>query len=62
MKKTSIGKIVGPSFSEKELIKAIQTIIKTFERNKKNNEDFLSVFNRVGIDPFKKDLYDKSNP
>ena len=27
-----------------------------------NNEDFLSVFNRVGIDPFKKDLYDKSNP
>jgi len=60
--KTSIGKIVGPSFSEKELIKAIQTIIKTFERNKKNNEDFLSVFNRVGIDPFKKDLYDKSNP
>ena len=60
--KTSIGKIVGPSFSEKELIKAIQTIIKTFERNKKNNEDFLSVFKRVGIDPFKKDLYDKSNP
>ena len=26
------------------------------------NGYFLSVFNRVGIDPFKKDLYDKSNP
>ena len=39
----------------KKLIKAIKTILKTFESNKKNkNEDFLSVFNRIGIDPFKK--------
>ena len=59
--KTSIGEIVGPSFSEKELINAIKTIIKTFEKNKKKNEDFLSVFNRIGIDEFKKDLYDKNH-
>ena len=60
--KTRIGEIVGPSFPEKKLIKAIKTILKTFESNKKNkNEDFLSVFNRIGIDPFKKDLYEKSN-
>ena len=60
--KTSIGQIVGPSFPEKKLIKAIKTIIKTFEVNKKTkNEDFLSVFNRIGIDAFKKDLYEKSN-
>ena len=59
--KTSIGEIVGPSFSEKELINAIKTIIKTFEKNKKKNEDFLSVFNRIGIDKFKKDLYDKNH-
>ena len=44
----------------KKLIKAIKTIIKTFEVNKKTkNEDFLSVFNRIGIDAFKKDLYEK---
>ncbi len=59
--KTRIGEIVGPSFSEKELINAIKTIIKTFEKNKKKNEDFLSVFNRIGIDEFKKDLYDKNH-
>ncbi len=59
--KTSIGEIVGPSFSEKELINAIKTIINTFEKNKKKNEDFLSVFNRIGIDEFKKDLYDKNH-
>ena len=27
----------------------------------KKNEDFLSVFNRIGIDEFKKDLYDKNH-
>ena len=60
--KTSIGQIVGPSFPEKKLIKAIKTIIKTFEVNKKTkNEDFLSVFNRIGIDAFKKDLFEKTN-
>ena len=59
---TNIGQIVGPSFPEKELMNAIKTIVKTFENNKKaKNEDFLTVFNRIGIDPFKKDLYETSN-
>ena len=59
---TNVGQIVGPSFPEKELMKAITTIIKTFENNKKTkNENFLTVFNRIGIDPFKKDLYETSN-
>ncbi|MEC8265232.1 MAG: nitrite/sulfite reductase [Pseudomonadota bacterium] len=60
--RTNIGQIVGPSFPENKLIKAINTILKTFENNKKNKkEDFLSVFNRIGIDPFKNDLYETNN-
>ena len=58
----TIGKIVGPSFSENNLIKAIEKIIKTFEKNKnEKDEDFLSVFRRIGIDEFKKDLYDNTS-
>jgi sulfite reductase (NADPH) hemoprotein beta-component len=60
--KTKIGQIVGPSFTEKKLISAIKTIIKTYEDNRLNLEDdFISVFNRVGIDKFKRDLYEESN-
>tara|TARA_Y100000022_G_scaffold197524_1_gene206202 strand:- start:134 stop:1780 length:1647 start_codon:yes stop_codon:yes gene_type:complete len=60
--KTKIGQIVGPSFTEKKLIKAIKTIIKTYEDNRLNVEDdFISVFNRIGIDKFKQDLYEKNN-
>ena len=57
-----IGKIVGPSFSEKDLISAIEKILKTYEKNKlKNSEDFISVFKRIGIETFKEELYDNTS-
>ncbi|MBS91602.1 MAG: sulfite reductase [Rickettsiales bacterium] len=55
--KASIGQIVGPSFSSENLIPAIERILKTYEENKNENEDFLSAFHRLGIDRFKEDLY-----
>ena len=55
----SIGEIVGPSFPENELLDAIQKILATYQKNKKNeDEDFLSVFRRIGISAFKRDLYE----
>ena len=55
----SIGEIVGPSFPENELLSAIKKILATYQKNKKNeDEDFLSVFRRIGISAFKKDLYE----
>ncbi len=55
----SIGEIVGPSFSESELMGALNTILKTYKKNRiSEDEDFLKVFNRIGISEFKKDLYD----
>ena len=57
----SIGQIIGPSFSKNKLIPAIEKILKTYERNKHNDSDnFMSVFKRIGIKEFKKDLYDDS--
>ena len=55
----AIGEIVGPSFSENELIEAIEKILDTYKKHKRNkSDDFLSVFRRIGIKEFKKDLYD----
>ena len=55
----SIGEIVGPSFSENELMDALNTILKTYKKNRISvDEDFLEVFKRIGISEFKKDLYD----
>ena len=54
---SNIGKIIGPSFSEGELMEAIKTILNTFEKHRSENEDFLTVLKRIGMDQFKKDLY-----
>ena len=55
----SIGEIVGPSFPESELMDALNTILKTYKKYRiSEDEDFLKVFNRIGINEFKKDLYD----
>ncbi len=57
----SIGEIIGPSFPESKLIEALETILKTYKKNRlSKDEDFLKVFNRIGINEFKKDLYDNS--
>ena len=56
----SIGEIVGPSFSEEELMSALEKIIETYESNKNTNENFLDVFRRIGIRKFKENLYDNS--
>ena len=57
----SIGEIIGPSFPENKLMGALETILKTYKKNRiSENEDFLKVFNRIGISEFKKDLYDNS--
>ena len=57
----AIGEIVGPSFSENSLIDAIEKILNTYKKHKINeSDDFLSVFRRIGINEFKKDLYDNS--
>ena len=54
--------LVGPSFPENKLVDAIKKILNKYKKNKKNkSDDFLSVFKRIGIKEFKKDLYDNTS-
>jgi sulfite reductase (NADPH) hemoprotein beta-component len=54
----SLGKIVGASFSEDDIVPAIDTIINTYLANRTGKgERFLDYVRRVGVDPFKEALY-----
>ena len=60
--KSSIGKIVGPSFSSEEIIQAIDKIINVYLlKRKSKKETFLQTFNKIGLEPFKKKLYDNKS-
>ena len=55
---SSIGKIVGPGFTEDKIVDAVETVVDTYIGLRTNdNEPFLDVYRRVGDSPFKEALY-----
>ena len=53
----AIGDIVGPAFTEGEIVNAIDTIVKTYLDIRQGNEIFIDTYRRVGVQPFKEKLY-----
>jgi sulfite reductase (NADPH) hemoprotein beta-component len=54
----AIGKIIGPSFARDEVAGVVETLIQTYLRLRDSDaERFVDVVARVGIDPFKTDVY-----
>ena len=53
----SIGKVIGPSFSEEEMPEVIKKIIIIYVTNRHPDENFIDCVARIGIDPFKKEIY-----
>ena len=52
-----LGQIVGPSVPRAEVCDVIDKILQVYLRLRLDHESFLSCFNRVGIDPFKENIY-----
>ena len=57
----SIGKIIGPAFSEREIPVVIQKIVDTYLSMKTPEEEFIDTYKRVGIEPFKEKVYANTN-
>ncbi|MEQ8281683.1 MAG: nitrite/sulfite reductase [Parvibaculum sp.] len=55
--KTAIGDIVGPAFTEEQIVDAIETIVTTYLGLRQPGERFIDTYRRTGIDPFKESLY-----
>jgi sulfite reductase (NADPH) hemoprotein beta-component len=53
----SLGKIVGPGFSEDGVVDAIEKAVETYRALRTDGERFLDTYRRVGVDPFKAAIY-----
>jgi sulfite reductase (NADPH) hemoprotein beta-component len=60
-KDASIGKILGPSFSQEDMPDVIEKILSTYLELRQDEEPFLDTYRRVGIDPFKERVYAKAD-
>jgi sulfite reductase (NADPH) hemoprotein beta-component len=52
-----LGQIVGPSVARAEVCDVIEKILGVYLDLRLDHESFLSCFNRVGIEPFKENIY-----
>ncbi|TCS42600.1 nitrite/sulfite reductase [Reinekea marinisedimentorum] len=56
-----VGKILGPSFKAEDMPGVIKKIIDVFVESRSEEEPFISVVNRLGLEPFKERVYAKAS-
>jgi sulfite reductase (NADPH) hemoprotein beta-component len=55
----ALGKVIGPSVARAEVPDVIERLIATYlEHRESEHERFVDVVHRIGIEPFKQDVYD----
>jgi sulfite reductase (NADPH) hemoprotein beta-component len=58
-KDTSIGDILGPSFSQADVPDVIEKILNVYVDRRAEDESFLHTWRRIGLEPFKEAVYAK---
>ena len=56
-KDASIGKILGPSFKQDIMPDVVEKVLATYLETRQGDESFLDTYRRVGIEPFKEQVY-----
>jgi sulfite reductase (NADPH) hemoprotein beta-component len=60
--KAALGKVLGPSFSADEVPDAIERLVRCYlDLRDSEEERFVDVVHRAGVEPFKANLYGKAN-
>ena len=54
---SAIGKIIGPSFSAKQMPEVVGRILEVYVRDRIEDERFIETIRRLGIAPFKEHVY-----
>ena len=55
---TTIGKVIGPSFSAEEVPAVVKALIAVYVEQRTPTERFIDTFDRIGIEPFKARAYE----
>jgi sulfite reductase (NADPH) hemoprotein beta-component len=58
---TALGDIIGPSFAQEDVPEVMDKLIGVFERYKLADEHFVDTYRRIGMTPFKEDIYGKAD-
>ncbi len=56
-KQARLGTRLGPALSKDQIVDAVERIVETFVAHRLDGEPFLATLARIGIDPFKEQVY-----
>ena len=59
---TTLGKVIGPSFAQDEVVGVIETLLETYVELRHEDERFIDTVQRVGTEPFKARVYADRQP
>ena len=59
---TTLGKVIGPSFAQDEVVGVIETLLETYVELRHEDERFIDTVQRVGTEPFKVRVYADRQP
>ena len=54
-----LGKILGPSFAQTDIPSVVADLVSVYREMRLADEKFIDTVERVGVDPFKKRVYEK---
>jgi sulfite reductase (NADPH) hemoprotein beta-component len=60
-RETAIGKVLGPAFAQEDMPDVVEKIVDVYLENRKDGENFLATYRRIGIDPYKERVYAKAD-
>ena len=58
-REAKLGKILGPSFAQSEIPAVVADLITVYREQRLDHEKFIDTVDRIGVDPFKKRVYEK---
>ena len=53
----ALGKVIGPSFAAEQVPAVVERIVDTYATYREPGESFLETFQRIGLEPFKEQVY-----
>lgn len=58
-KSSALGKVIGPAFSAEQIPEVIDGLVRTFTDYREADERFVDTVQRIGLEPFKEQVYRK---
>jgi sulfite reductase (NADPH) hemoprotein beta-component len=60
-RQAAIGKVLGPAFAQDEVPDVVEKLVAVYLQQRADEETFIDTYRRIGMEPFKEQVYAKAD-